>query len=435
VELHYTNLLIVTAVGFGAPLLLGFFPRVRVPSVVLELVAGIAIGPAVLGWVRVDEPVTVLASVGLAILLFLAGLEIEFSKLRGQVLRLTAIGFVVSFAIAVAVGLAFKGAGTVKSPLFLAIVLCSTSLGVLVPVLKDAGEIGSKFGQLVIAACSIADFGAVILLSLFFSREAKSTTSQVLLLGGLIVVSALVGLTVRGVEHSARVRSVLRMLQDTTAQIRVRGAFVLMIGLVALATNLGLEVILGAFIAGAILTLIDRDEMMTHPELRLKLEAVGFGVFIPVFFVTSGVNYDLDALGGASTLARVPLFLAALVVVRGLPALVYRGVLPRSRIVVAAVMQSTSLPFIVAATAIGRDIGVITAANQAALIAAGLVSVLAFPALGLALLRRDATDPARHEPRREPSPPAPPAPRRPARPGAARTSTPPPSSGGTAPPA
>jgi Kef-type K+ transport system membrane component KefB len=264
---------------------------------------------------------------------------------------------------------------------------------VLVPVLKDAGETTSRFGQLVIAACSIADFGAVILLSLFFSREAKSTTSQILLLAGLIVVSILVGLTIKGAEHSGRIRSVLRMLQDTTAQIRVRGAFVLMIGLVALATNLGLEVILGAFIAGAILTLIDRDEMMTHPEFRRKLEAIGFGVFIPIFFVTSGVTYDLDALSGASTIARIPLFLLALVAVRGLPALVYRGALSRSKMLVAAIMQSTSLPFIVAATAIGRDIGVITAANQAALIAAGLVSVLVFPALGLALLKRDAARP------------------------------------------
>jgi Kef-type K+ transport system membrane component KefB len=388
-ELHFTNLLIVAVVGFAAPLLLGFFPRVRVPSVVLEIVAGILIGPAVLGWVEVDEPVAVLSTIGLAILLFLAGLEIEFAKLRGQVLRLAALGFAVSFAIGVVVGLAFDAAGTVTSPLFLAIVLCSTSLGVLVPVLKDAGEIGSRFGQLVIAACSIADFGAVILLSLFFSRESKSTTTQVLLLAGLVVVSVLVGLTIRGVEHSQRVRDVVMRLADTTAQIRVRGSIVLMIGLVALATNLGLEVILGAFIAGAILTLVDRDEMMTHPEFRVKLEAVGFGVFIPVFFVTSGVNYDLDALSGASTLARIPLFLAALVLVRGVPALVYRGAISRSKVLVAGIMQSTSLPFIVAATAIGRDIGVISPANQAALIAAGLVSVLVFPALGLALLGRE----------------------------------------------
>jgi Kef-type K+ transport system membrane component KefB len=392
VELHYTNLLIVVAVGFAAPLLLGFFPRAKVPSVVLELMAGIVVGPSVLGWVHVDAPVAVLSAVGLAILLFLAGLEIEFTKLRGQILRLTAIGFALSFAIALAVGVAFHAAGTVKSPLFLAIVLCATSLGVLVPVLKDADEIGSKFGQLVIAAGSIADFGAVILLSLFFSRESKSTTTQVLLLAGLVAAAILVGLTVKEVEHSQRVRDVLNRLQDTTAQIRVRGAFVLLIGLVALATNLGLEVILGAFIAGTILTLIDRDQMMTHPDFRAKLESIGFGVFIPIFFVASGVKYDLNALSSGSTLARIPLFLLAIVLVRGVPALVYRSILSRDQVITAGVMQATTLPFVVAATAIGRAIGVITPANQAALIAAGLVSVVVFPALGLARLKRRAKD-------------------------------------------
>src|SRR5205807_3730437 len=136
------------------------------------------------------------------------------------------------------------------------------------------------------------------------------------------------------------------------------------------------------------LTLVDRDQAMTHPDFRAKLESIGFGVFVPIFFVSSGVQYDLGALSGASTLARIPLFLLALVVVRGLPAVLYRPMLPPIRVVTAGVMQATSLPFIVAATAIGRALGVITAANQAALIAAGLVSVVIFPALGLSLLKR-----------------------------------------------
>src|SRR5947208_8363470 len=162
-DLHFTNLLIVVAVGFAAPLLLGFAPRVRMPSVVLEIVAGILVGPAVLGWVHVDAPVAVLSIVGLAFLLFLAGLEIEFHKLRGRLLRIASLGFAVSFAIAIVVSLVLSGAGVVSHPLFVAIVLSATSLGIVVPVLKDAGEIGSTFGQLVIAAATIADFATVIL--------------------------------------------------------------------------------------------------------------------------------------------------------------------------------------------------------------------------------------------------------------------------------
>jgi Kef-type K+ transport system membrane component KefB len=370
-ELAFTNLLIVVAAGFAAPLALGFFPSVRLPSVVLEIVVGIVAGPAVLGWVHVDDPVQVFATVGLAYLLFLAGLEIDFERLRG---------------------LALKAGGFVQQPLFVAIVLSATSLGVLVPVLKDAGESGSTFGQLIIASGTIADFATVILLSLFFSRESGSTTSKVILLGGLFVVAVLVTLLIVGVEHSRRLGEVLRRLQDTTAQIRIRAAFVLLIGLVALATELGLEVILGAFIAGAIISLVDRDRAMTHPDFRLKLEAAGFGIFIPVFFVTTGVEYDLDALtADVSTLLHVPIFLAALVLVRGLPALLYRSVIPPEQLPVAVLMQATSLPFIVAATAVGLALDVVTPANAAALIAAGLLSVVIFPALSLVLLRRSST--------------------------------------------
>lgn len=386
-DLHFTNLLVVAAIAFAAPLTLGLAPALRMPAVVLEIVAGIAVGPSGLDWVQVDEPVAVMSIVGLAFLLFLAGLEIEVQKLRGRSLQVASAGFAVSFALAVLVGVVLSTAGVVKSPLFLAIVLSATSLGVIVPVLKDAGESGSTFGQLVIAAGSIADFATIILLSVFFSREATSTTSQVLLIVGLFLAAGLVGLALAGAERSVRLGAVLRRLQDTTAQIRIRGAFLLMVGLVALATQLGLEVILGAFLAGAIVSVIDRDQAMTHPSFRPKLDAIGYGVFIPVFFVTTGLRYDLDALGHASTLARVPIFLGALLLVRGVPALLYRDAIPRRRLAPAALLQATSLPFIVAATSIGTSLHVITAANAAALIAAGLLSVVLFPALALVLLQ------------------------------------------------
>ncbi len=389
-DVSFTGLLIVAAVAFGAPFLLGLFPRLGLPAVVLEIVAGIAIGPSGLGWVDPDDlPIEILALIGLAVLLFLAGLEIDFDRLRGQVLEVAAIGFAASFAIAVAVGLVLKAGDYVKSPLLIAIILSSTSLGVIVPVLKDAGQSGTKFGQLVIGACSIADFGAVILLTLFFSREGGGTDAKLILLAGfaLLVLAAIY--TIRGAERSRRIEDVLRRLQDTSAQIRVRAAWVLMLAFVALAENLGLEVILGAFAAGAILTLVDRDEQMTHPQFRTKLSAIGFGVFVPVFFISSGLKFDLDALfASASTVLHVPIFLAALLVVRGLPALIYRRTVGSREIVAAALLQATSLPFIVAAAEIGMELGLITQANGAALIAAGLLSVLIFPLAALLLLGR-----------------------------------------------
>ena len=387
---HFTNLLIVVAVGFLAPLALGFFPRVRLPSIVLELVLGIAIGPSVLGWVEPDLAVSILALVGLAFLLFLSGLEIDFERLRGRILRLTSIGFAVSFAIAIVLGLGLKAGGFVKSPLFVAIVLVASSVGVLVPVLKDSGDIGSSFGQLVIAAASIAEFGSIVLLSLFFSgKGSTSTAGTLILLVGFGLVVLLVGLAIAGVEHSLSLDRVLRRLQDTTAEIRVRAAFVLLIGFTALADTVGFETILGAFAAGALLSLIDRDKAMTHPELRVKLEAIGFGVFIPVFFVASGVRFDLHALfASTSTVARVPLFLLAIYLARGLPALLYVGLLGRSQSVIAGVLQATSLTFIVAATQIGLELGVVSQASAAGLVAAGLLSVAISPTVGLVLLQR-----------------------------------------------
>jgi Kef-type K+ transport system membrane component KefB len=388
-ELHFTNLLLVVAVAFAAPFVLGLAPRFRLPSIVLEIVAGIIIGPSLLGWVEVDDPVEVLNLIGLAFLLFLAGLEIDFGQLRGRLLRVSAAGYAVSFAIAIAVGLTLKAGDLIETPLLVAIILASTSLGVIIPVLKDAGEVSTKFGQLVIAGATIADFAAIFLLSIFFSGEG-GTGATIILLVSFLLLAVVAYFALLGAERSVRISQELIRLQDTTAQIRIRGAVVLMIAFVALADTLGLEVILGAFAAGAILTLLDQDQAMTHPLFRRKLEAIGFGVFIPVFFVTTGVNFDLDALFASMKAAvMIPIFLAALLAVRGVPAvLLYRRLVDGQRAAIAGLLQATSLPFIVAATAIGVDLGLVGEAEAAALIAAGLLSVVIFPILGLTLLKR-----------------------------------------------
>jgi Kef-type K+ transport system membrane component KefB len=246
----FGGLLVVVSVAFLAPFLLGLFPRLRLPSVVFEIVAGIVIGPSVFGWVEVDQTIEVLALIGLAYLLFLAGLEIDFTQLRARLLALALLGWAVSFALAAVAGYGLKLAGLVNTPLLVAIILSATSLGVIIPVLADVGELNTKFGQLVLAAASIADFGAVILLSLFFSGESGPGSTAVLLsvFAGLLLVTFFV---VRTAEHSRRVEEDLLRLQDSSAQIRVRAAMVLMIAIVALAEELALEVILGAFAAGA----------------------------------------------------------------------------------------------------------------------------------------------------------------------------------------
>jgi Kef-type K+ transport system membrane component KefB len=387
-DISLTGVLIVAAIAFTVPLVLGLAPTLHLPSVVLEIVAGIVIGPAILGLVEVDLPLQVLALLGLAFLLFLAGLEIDLDRLRGARLRSAATGFVVSLAVALGIALGLYAAGFIQAPLLVAIILSSTSLGIVIPVLADAGHSSTTLGQLIIASSSIADFGAIILLSLFFSEDSSSVWSTLLLIGGFVVLVIATGLALAEAEHSNRLSLALARLQDSSAQIRVRGAFLLLIGLVVVAQLFGLELILGAFFAGAVLGLLDRDEMMTHTGFHTKLQAVGFGVFIPFLFITSGMQLDVRALlSGGAALALVPVFLLALLLARGLPAALYRPMVGEWGSLAAALLQATSLPFIVAATGIGMELGILSPAIGAAMVVAGLLSVVLFPFGALTLLR------------------------------------------------
>src|SRR5262245_55780190 len=278
--------------------------------------------------------------------------------------------------------------GLVKSPLLVGIALSATSLGIMIPVLKDAGQIATPFGQLVAAGASIAEIATIVLLSLFFSGESSGIGAKLVLLVLFVLFVLAVGVVVLGAEHSMRVSATLVRLQEPTAQIRIVGAFALLALFVVLAERLGLEAILGAFLAGAIVKLLDRDEALTHPEFRQKLEAVGYGVFVPVFFVATGVQFDLNALfAHVTNLARVPIFLAALLIARGLPAIAYRSLPTRTQRLAAALLQATSLRFLVVAGQIGVDLDLVRPVVYAALVAAGLLSVVLFPATALTLLR------------------------------------------------
>jgi len=390
---EFTNLLIICVIALLAPLALGFAPRLRIPAVVLEIVVGIVVGPSVLGWVEIDLPVQVLALFGLAFLLFLAGLEIDLGRLRGRALTVAGLGYVISLALGAGAGFAFGTLGWVREPLLFAIALSATSLGLIVPVLKDAGRLDSDVGQTAMASATVADFAAIVLLSLFFSTAGGSTGSKLVLLAAFVAMVAATGFAVRTAGRSMRLAGVLVRLQDTTAEIRVRAAVVLLVAFTALAEAFGLETILGAFLAGALVGLIDRDTS-SHPHFRTKLEAIGFGFLIPVFFVSSGVRLDLSGLlADPSALARVPLFLLALLLVRAVPALLGMRANGMRATMAIGLLQATSLPFIVTAVQIGMTLDKISTVTGAALICAGLLSVLLFPLVALALLRTEPAGP------------------------------------------
>jgi Kef-type K+ transport system membrane component KefB len=386
--IDYTDLAIAVAAATVAPLVVDLLPLPKVPPIVSEIVAGILIGPVVLDLVSITAPLEVFAQVGLVFLFFLAGLEIAFDAEDERRLGLVAAAFAVSLALALIVALIFEAVELAGAPLLVAIILAATSFGIVVAVLKDAGQTRTPFGQLVIAGASIADFGTVILLSLFFSSSGASfETTLVLLILFLAVVAAL-GALMAGARASVALKAAIIRMHRTSAQIGVRIAWLLLAVLVYLSVEFGLEVVLGAFLAGALVSLLDRENALATSGMQEKLDAIGFGIFIPIFFVVSGVQLDLDALFASfETIVLVPLTVIALLLVRGVPALVYGRFIPQRQVLSAGLLQATSLSFIVAASQIGVELGKLDTAEAAGLVTGGVVSVLLFPALALRVLR------------------------------------------------
>ena len=383
----FTGVFIVAAVAVTVPLIGALFPRLTVPGSVLEVAAGIIIGPAVLGWVHLDGSIQVLSDLGLGMLLFLAGLEIDVERLRGPLGRLASRAFAVSMLLGLACGFLLNAIGLGTKPVFLMVVLVSTSAGLLLPLLKDAGEHHSTFGQLVMTAAALAEIGSVVLLSLLFSATSTTEADRLSSLLTFLALLAVVGLALGRVRNLVAVDRLLDRLEDRSGQLRVRAALTLALGFGVLANRFGLASILGAFAAGLLVKTIDLTGRTAHPQFQIKLEGIGFGFLVPIFFITTGLQFDASALlHSPAALAEIPLFLTALLVVRALPALLYTRLIGSRRAVVAGLMQATTLTFVIVATKLGVATGQLTPSASAALLAAGLLSAALFPAAALWLL-------------------------------------------------
>jgi len=369
-------------------------PFLPVPGAVLEVIAGMVIGPSVLGWVRVDAPVEVLSALGLGMQLFLAGLEIDAERLREPLARLAGLAFAVSAVLGLLAAFIFRLAGHATHPLLLAIIFMSTSAGLLLPLLKDAGEETTEFGQLVMTAAALGEIVPIMLLSLFFSAASKSTEDQVVSLAIFLSLLVLIGLTLARVRRLQRLDRLLDYLEERSGQLRVRAALTLALACGVLAYRFGFASILGAFAAGLLVRLIEISGHDPDPQFQTKLEGIGFGFLIPIFFITTGVSFELKSLlAHPATLAEVPLFLLALLFVRGLPALLYRRRIGTRRAAAAGLLQATTLTFVIVASQIGVATGKITPTVAASLVAAGLLSAALFPAGAQRVLPR--AEPAR----------------------------------------
>jgi Kef-type K+ transport system membrane component KefB len=386
VSVQYGGLLVIALAAFAAPLLARMIPGDLVPPVVIEVLAGIAVGPQGLDLVQPSGGVDVLYLLGFGFLLFLAGQEVEVERFRGPTFRLTAASFALSLAVAVPVAFALRQIAPGADIRLLALALTASSLGVIVPVLRDAGEVSTDFGQLAIMAGSVGEFGALLLLTVLFSAQPEPTWVQVAYVVALGAAAIIGAIGLRRIWQSAWLKRTLLATDQSTSQLRVRGGFVILLIFTAIAHEFGVDALLGAFVGGVVLNVADSDDRPTRQHYQGKLHAIGYGFLVPVFFIVTGVQFDVRSLfASVSSLALVPALVAGILIARAGPALLYRRKLGTRPAAAAGLLQATTLTFPVVVAAVGRSLGLLTAATSAALIGAALLSVLIFPAVALAL--------------------------------------------------
>jgi Kef-type K+ transport system membrane component KefB len=371
---------VIVAVSALAALMAALISRrLALPVVVLEIVFGIIVGPEVLGLAQPNDFIQFFANLGLGMLFFFAGYEIDFKRIAGTPLRLALLGWMLSLALAYSIGGLLTLAGVVVSLLFTGSAMATTAIGVLIPILGDAGELRTRFGKFLLGAGAVGEFGPILLVTLVLSTHNAASSALILIAFVLLAVLASL-LAVRSVKLGW---DVFERTLETSGQLAVRLTVVVTFALVALAASLGLDLLLGGFVAGLIArsALVGREVKL----LESKLVAVGYGFFIPFFFVVTGIKFDIDSLfASVGALLKLPLFVALFLVVRGVPALLlYRRAMHFRDRLALGLFSSTQLPLVVAITTIAVADGHMHSSTAAALVAAGVVSTLVFPLLGL----------------------------------------------------
>jgi Kef-type K+ transport system membrane component KefB len=375
----FLTVVMVGAIAAFAAGLIG--PRLAVPVVVLEILLGIVVGPELLGLAQPDDFLEFFSSLGLGMLFFFAGYEIDFERIRGSPLKLAALGWLLSLVLAYSLGGLLALTGLVLSLVFTGSALATTAIGTLIPILSDAGELRTRFGSYLLAAGAMGEFGPILLITFVFSTQ--SATDNALILG--VFILAAVAAAVVGVRGVGRHWALFERTLESSSQLAIRLAVVAVFALATLAASLGLDLLLGGFVAGVIVRIALKGREVEIFES--KLTAVGYGFFIPFFFVVSGVKFDLAALTEEPLrLLELPLFLALFFVVRGVPALLlYRRQLDRQARLALAFFSSTELPLVVAITTIAIEQDHMRASTAASLIGAAILSTMIFPLVGLRL--------------------------------------------------
>jgi Kef-type K+ transport system membrane component KefB len=378
------SLLAVFVVAGLTPLLVAALPGPRIPQVVFFLIGGVIIGPHALG-VADTASVQLVANVGLGFLFLLAGYELEPALLRQRPGRLAIAGWLTSVALSLGAVAGLAASGFVYDYVPIALALTTTALGTLLPILHDNGMLGGDFGRYVFAAGAVGELFPIVAIAVFLSQGSHFAALLSVAAVGLLAVA--LG-TVPWIVRSERLRTIIREGQNATGQVMLRWSVVLLFLLLVIAARFGQDVVLGAMLAGIVLRTWTRRMGIDVGGLEEKFDAVGYGIFIPVFFISSGMTLDIGGIAGNPL--RVVVFFLLLLVIRGLPSLlIYRRVLPLRQRVEMTFITATALPLLVALAEIGLRDGKMLPSNAAALVGAGALSVLVFPAIATAMARKD----------------------------------------------
>jgi Kef-type K+ transport system membrane component KefB len=376
-EIH--GLFIICFIAVLAPLLARLPALIRTPVVVLELVLGIFIGPSGAGWVTSQGAIGFLGEFGLIFLFFQAGFEFNPGKIGVAPLRLGAFAWLVSLGLtSVFIGLLYL-VGLVRAPLLVGLVLPTTSFGILIPILRQTGDLESDFGRYVLGAAAIGELVPIILVAVALSHE-HNYLHQTLLSMVFLATAIEAIFFARSLRSERLSRMIARWIGDSSI-LPVRISLLLLLGLVSLANKLGMEMVLGAYTAGMMIAMLTKVEI-----LQYRLTSIGSGFLIPLFFITSGVEFDLPALvTSPASLARLVLFCAGFLFIRVLPVLFYKHVLPERELLPLAIFSATTLPLVVAVTYLGVRTGDMLPENASALVGAAVIAVAVFPTLAILL--------------------------------------------------
>ncbi len=389
IESAIPTLVLIGLAGVLAPIIAEGSRRfIAVPEVVILIVLGIVLGPYVLDLAHSNNIVTALSDFGLTYLMFLAGTELDLSTMRQGHLGRAAGSWGASLVLALGVGAFLHATGLVLDSVVVALCLTTTALGTLLPILRDGGVLRTAVGPSILSVGAVGEFGPIVAVAvLLTNRDPRVTFLLLALFVGVAVTAALLATQV----HPPQVIALMRRHLYSTSQLPVRISVLLVILLVYLAEKLSLDVLLGAFAAGVVVRLFIKGE--DSEPITSKLEAIGFGFLIPIFFIESGINFDLHALiHMPKVLLLVPVFTAIFLFTRALPTWAFfRSALTTAEVRTLAVLSATGLPLIVVITTLGVSEHRMKPQNAAALVAAGMLSVLVYPLIGLRWLGKDAS--------------------------------------------